>query len=97
MTKDKAIVAKPKIKKNAPAPLKEQIRVMEQKKRAKAAPVKTVPLKVSFDSWFHIRKASIPAIHVKEVIWAFFKSRGLSLKESVEKYDEELSRYGVSI
>lgn len=77
--------------------LKEQIKAMEVKKRAAAAPEKKQPQKVSFDSWFHLRKGMIPRHHLKEIIWSYFKSKGLSDKESIAKYDEELRRYGVKI
>ena len=75
--------------------LKEQIKAMEQKKRAKK--VEAAPSKISFDSWFHLRKQAIPRQHLKEIIWSYFKSRGLTKEETLQRYDEELRRYGVKI
>ena len=75
--------------------LKERIKNMEKKRRVEAAPIKETPLKISFDSWFHFRKGGIPAHHPKEVILAYFKSQGLSMLETIERYDIELKRYGI--
>lgn len=78
--------------------LKTQIKAMEQKKRdeqvKEVTPVKT---DVTFDSWFHLRKNKIPKHHMKEIIWSYFKSKGLSKKEPIEKYDEELVKYGIKL
>ncbi len=96
MTKKKKSAVKPEIKETAPS-LKDQIKAMEEKKRAKAAPKEKAPRKVSFDSWYHLRKVKIPVHHLKEIIWSYFKSRGLTTQETIEKYDNELKRYGISI
>ena len=74
---------------------KVEIKKMEQRKREEA-PVKK-DVEISYDSWFHLKKTKIPQQHTKEIIWAYFKSRGLSKIEMAEKYDEELTRYGVKL
>jgi len=70
---------------------------MEQKKREQSMAKAPVQAVITFDSWFHLRKKKIPQHHMKEIIWSYFKSRGLSKKESTEKYDEELIRYGIKL
>jgi len=97
MTKKRKPADKPEIKEVAAPSLKEQIKAMEDKKRAEAAPKEKAPRKVSFDSWYHLRKMKIPQHHMKEIIWAYFKSRGLSTKETIEKFDKELKRYGIAL
>jgi len=89
-----AIKEKPSIDEAA---LKKEIKAMEMKKRADTQPKEATPKKVSFDAWFHLRKAKIPVHHQKEIIWSYFKSRGLSKQESIQKYDNELKRYGIKI
>ena len=95
MAKNKKQEVKAKPAKEVKTSLKEQIKVMEQKKRAEVAPAKERPKLVDFDSWFHMRKSKIPAHHLKEIIWSYFASRGLSTKETIETYDNELKRYGI--
>ena len=79
--------------KKAPS-LKDNIKAMEKKNRKVVA--KPAEL-VSFDSWFHIRKEKIPAHHIKEIIWSYFKSVGLSKKELVATYDNMLIKYGIKL
>ena len=98
MTKKKKPAEKPEVKEAvAELSLKEQIKAMEEKKRAEAVPKEKAPRKMSFDSWYHLRKVKIPVHHLKEIIWAYFKSHGLTTKETIEKYDEALKRYGISL
>jgi len=78
--------------------LKKQIKAMEQKKREEQVKETTpIEAEISFDSWFHLRKNKIPKHHMKEIVWSYFKSKGLSKKESIEKYDAELVKYGVKL
>lgn len=85
--------------------LKRQMKEMEDKQREEAlasAEVTIVPPpgqdveKVSFDQWWMMlngkkkRRSSL-----KEVLWAEFKSRGLSKEEAVEAYDNALRLFGM--
>lgn len=67
---------------------------MSKKKETKIVNVAPEP-KVSFDVWLAMRKKRIPANHKREIILADFKSRGLSLKETVKTYDAALADYGI--
>lgn len=80
--------------------LDEQIKEMEKEKRKESMdkvfgnkPEK----KVSFDSWFHQRKDKIKSCHKKEILMADFKARGLSAKETADKFDKALELYGVKL
>ena len=84
-----------KSKKEATA-LKAKIKEMENMKREKAAPVK-LDVKVSFDSWYHQRKGKIPKQHLKEIIAADFKSRGLKGEATMEEFDKALKLYGIKL
>lgn len=77
--------------------LKAKIKKMEEDKRKES--IKHLPKerKVSFDSWHHQRAHKIPKMHVKEIILADFKARGLGLSETMEDYDNALKLYGVVI
>jgi hypothetical protein len=75
--------------------LKSKIKEMENKKR-EAAPVK-VDKKVSFDSWYHQRKVKIPKQHMKEILWADFRARGLKKEASIAEYDKALKLYGIKL
>jgi hypothetical protein len=77
--------------------LKEQIKEMEAKKREEATPVIEAETQVTFDSWFHQRKPLIPKCHVKEILQADFKARGLGLKATMAAYDKALELYGVKL
>ena len=52
---------------------------------------------MDFDIWHIMRSGRIPAIHMKEVIKADFKGRGLSNKETMECFDQALSDYGIKL
>ncbi len=51
--------------------------------------------KVDFDTWYALRKESIPKHHHKEVLKADFKGRGLSGDCSMETFDRALAAYGI--
>lgn len=53
--------------------------------------------KVDFNVWFAMRAKKIPGQHLREVIWADFKGRGLTSKETLSTYDDALRRYGVEL
>ena len=78
--------------------LRKEIKKMEEKKR-KEAEVKVIkPVqKISFDSWFHLRGNKIPKMHDKLVIWAYFKSLGLSKLEKMEDFDSAIRKYGLKV
>jgi hypothetical protein len=86
---------KAKKKSSSKADLKAQIKEMESKKRV-AAPEKK-DKKVSFDSWYHQRKQKIAKCHMKEIIWADFKARGMKDKQTMEEFDKALKLYGVKL
>ena len=75
--------------------LKAKIKEMEDKKR-EAVPVK-MDKPVSFDSWYHQRSKSIPKQHLKEILAADFKSRGLGKSATMEEFDKALKLYGVEL
>lgn len=58
-----------------------------------AEPVPTV----EFDVWFVMREKRIPPQHMREILWADFKARGLSKSETVEAYDAALAAYGIKL
>ena len=53
--------------------------------------------KVEFEEWYALREAQIPAFHKKEIIMADFKGRKVSMKETVQVFDEALKQYGVKL
>ena len=77
-----------------------EIKKMESMKR-EAATSKIVSQKkdnrVNYSSWYYLRSKQIPKVHLKEIILADFEARGLSLKESMETYDEALKKYGIDL
>lgn len=78
--------------------LAKEIKAMESKKRqeaAKQAPPAAVEQKIHFDGWYALRGASIPAHHMKEILRADFKGRGLKDQETIACYDAALVQYGV--
>jgi hypothetical protein len=53
--------------------------------------------KVDFDVWFALREKKIPTQHLREIIWADFRGRGLLAKETISTYDGALAMYGVKL
>lgn len=84
-----------KKKTNKELDLAAEIKKMEDAKRV-AAPTKQ-DKEVSFSSWYHQRKASIPKQHLKEVIWADMVARGLKEMATMKEYDKALELYGVKL
>ena len=62
-----------------------------------AALVSPPVVKIDFDAWWAMNEKKIPAHHHKEVILADFRARGLSLRESIQSYNDGLKRYGLKI
>lgn len=52
---------------------------------------------VDFNVWFAMREKKIPSQHLREIIWADFKGRGLSLQETLATFDAALLKYGVKL
>ena len=80
---------------------KKQKAVVEETPVLDAPPVEetvapTVP-KLGFDVWFAMREKKIPGHHLREIIRADFKGRGLSAKETLATFDEALRKYGVKL
>ena len=75
--------------------LEKEIKKKEDEKRKKV--ILPAKAKVSFDAWYHSRLSKIPKHHLKEIIFADFKARGLSKEDLVEKYDKALEKYGIKL
>jgi hypothetical protein len=74
--------------------LKQKIKEMEQQKRKVESPANEL---VTFDTWFHKRKDSIPSRHMKEILFADFSARGLKGAATMEQFDKALALYGVKL
>jgi hypothetical protein len=83
----------------SPAQLAREIKVMENKKRQEALAKSPVAMeqKMHFDAWYALRNSSIPGQHMKEILRADFKARGLSDQETAARYDAALVKYGVKL
>lgn len=79
--------------------LLDEIKQMEAKARDEAlkARVEASPDVVEFDVWFNMRSSIIPGRHMKEIIFADFKGRGLGDKALVAEYDQALQNYGIKL
>jgi len=55
------------------------------------------PQTVDFNVWFAMREKKIPTRHMREIIWADFKSQGLQAKETLDAYDKALESYGIKL
>lgn len=65
----------------------------KEEQMAIAEPVPTV----EFNVWFAMREKKIPAHHLREILWADFKGRGLSERETLAAYDDALTKYGIKL
>jgi hypothetical protein len=74
--------------------IKTQIKEMEDQKRQTTQKTDKV---VTFDQWYHLRKESIPACHLKEILLVDFASRGLKTSATVAEFDKALKLYGVEL
>ena len=86
-----------KKKQSAKPSLREQIKLMEAERRQQTAAEPKPDKTVSFDSWYHQRKQNIPKHHMKEILAADFKSRGLGDQATMAEYDKALKLYGVKL
>jgi len=78
------------------ARLKSKIKEMESAKRELEKPTNSTVEKLSFDHWWvSLNKRSTLRPHMKEIIWADFKARGLDKEELADKYDEGLKLFGL--
>jgi len=59
-------------------------------------PVEVAP-KIDFEVWFATRAKHIPEQHLREIVWADFRGRGLSAKETVAAFDAALAEYGIRL
>jgi hypothetical protein len=76
--------------------LKHKIKEMENAQRSSAPVSGTLEEKLSFDHWWillNMRMSLKP--HLKEILWAEFRSRGLKKVETAAKYDEGLKLFGL--
>jgi len=69
---------------------------MAKKMNKEEEVVEEVP-KIDFNVWFAMREKKIPSQHLREIIWADFRSRGLSAKETLESYDKAIKAYGLKL
>jgi len=90
------MASKKEAKKKSTKELKAKIKEMEAKQR-ESIPAPAPEKKVSFDSWYHQRKTKIPKQHMKEIIMADFKSRGLDKEATMEEFDKALKLYGIKL
>lgn len=92
--------------KKADIELKRKIKEMEDKARAEAMSnssytvikeEKQEEAQLSYDQWWMIAQSRAKMRpHMKEIIWAEMKSRGLSKNETMSKYDKALRLFGYS-
>jgi hypothetical protein len=88
------------------ADLKEQIKKMEAEKLSKTLANNKVTIitadsdegKISYNQWWILVNKKKPMrAHMKEVLKADFKGRGVGDKETQEAYDDALRAFGISI
>jgi len=77
------------------ATLAAAIKMMEDSKRT-AVPAQQKGA-ISYNSWYHRHKHLIPAQHLKEIIWADFKARGMKEESTIEEFNKALALYGVKL
>lgn len=83
--------------------LMKDIKAMEKKAREEAmknvmpSQAATEQQEILFDAWYAIRASRIPGRHMKEILRADFNGRGLGNKETMEKFDLALEKYGVKL
>ena len=86
--------------------LKQKIKQMEAEKRAKMMATSEIKFvkpageenTLSYDEWWMLTNKKLNLRpHLKEIILADFKGRGLTIKENLEKYNKALSLFGYSV
>lgn len=76
---------------------KEKVEVVEDAPEGSAEAVVEAAPKLDFNVWFAMREKKIPGQHLREIIRADFKGRGLATKETLATFDEALRKYGVKL
>lgn len=85
--------------------LKRKIKEVEAKRREEAMASTKVTMiappgqdveKVSYDQWWMMLNGRMKIrSHLKEVIWADMKARGITKTESIETFDKALKLFGI--
>lgn len=82
----------------------QRIKKAEKKAKLDKPAVETISVETSivvtigFDIWWvTVSKALNLQAHIKEIVWADFKSRGLKKEEPVAKYNEALRLFGYKV
>lgn len=80
--------------------LMKKLKAMEDKKRTdsmiEAAINSNNASDLSFDQWWMMLTSERPMRpHMKEILWAEFKARGLKKNASKAEYDEALKKFGL--
>ena len=69
------------------------IKEMEQSRRS---PIVDLSEKVECDYWWALRKDQLgQPMHIKEIVWADMKGRGLSKEESLDSWDKAARIFGL--
>lgn len=74
--------------------LEQNLPAQNQSAAEEAAPMPEQEI-FEFDVWWVLRQSKIPAHHMKEVIKADMRARGVSDKETLECFDKALKDYGI--
>ena len=95
------------VTKKSDSNLRSQIKVMEAAKRAEILSSKPIHFvkpegkegKVSYDEWWMIANKKVKQMKpwMKEIVLADFKGRGLTISETMDKYDQALGLFGYKI
>lgn len=78
--------------------LKKKIKAMEDGQRDAAMASSPAPAadRVSYDHWWIVTNKRLGLRqHMKEILWADMKARGLGKEEAAGKYDEALKLFGL--
>jgi hypothetical protein len=77
--------------------IKQKIKIMEQEKRRSSSVSVVQDKLIHFESWFHMRKDAIPKQHLKEILVADFKARGVGNEATMAQFDNALRLYGIKL
>ena len=71
-------------------------KAIKEMERARRAPVVDTTEKVDFDHWWAVRKDQLnQPLHMKEIVAADMRGRGLSKKESLDTWDKAARIFGI--
>lgn len=74
------------------------IKEYEKAQRAKSQPQEDRVLEVSFDQWWADKASSLKlAHHMKEIVRADFRGRGLVNSNTLEKWDWAAKQFGLNV